>query len=147
MEARSGEISVNKHSSPPTPPPLLVSIITLFGFSSWESSENVCGYVYKKCICNFLLTFWLPGVVRGAILPLYSSTFLNTSIKYLFKTTPKKEDYDFGDFLRLEREHIAGGRCTGTGICSEIIPNKVGEGREVGKSKSGASFSEVRQYL
>ena len=54
----------------------------------------------------------------------------------MFKSTTEEMLMTW-DFLRLEQEHVAGGRCAGTGICSEIIQNKVGGGerREAGMGR------------
>lgn len=77
----------------PTLSPFLMTVTTeaLFCFSSWML-QRMCEDMCKKSVyATFYYVSRLPGVVKGATLSLYCSTFLNTSIKYLFKTTTLKK--------------------------------------------------------
>lgn len=126
--------------------------VTTEAFFCFSSSilQRRCVDICKKIVyATFNCLSGLPGFVRGTVLSLYSSTFLNTLIKYLFKSTilKKEKKDDFWDLLRLGSENVAGGRCSGTGTSNERIQNKrSGEERkeaDARKSRSGASFSEV----
>lgn len=108
-------------SSYPTSTSNVYPTEALVCFSSWilQMCVDIC---MKSAYATFCCLSGLSGVVRGAT---YSSTFLNISIKHLFKTTTQqRENIFFWYFLRLGSEHIAEGRCTGTGMCSEVIQNK-----------------------